>query len=242
MAWLLANLPFVLELAWLHLVQSVLPLVLGLVLSVPLGYLAWRARPVRQAILSISSVLYTIPSLALFVLLPFVLGTRILDPSNLVVALTIYAVALLVRSVVDALESIDDGVRQAAVAMGYRPLRRFFAVDLPLALPVLFAGLRVVSVSNISLASVGALIGVRNLGTLFTDGLLRFFLTEIVIGIVLTLLLAVMMDLLLVAAEHLLTPWLRAGARKPPAGAGGGFAARPAAAARPDPAEAAVLP
>jgi len=151
-------------------------------------------------------------------------------------------VALLVRSVVDALESIDDGVRQAAVAMGYRPLRRFFGVDLPLALPVLFAGLRVVSVSNISLASVGALIGVRNLGTLFTDGLLRFFVTEIVIGIVLTLLLAVVMDLIIVAVERVLTPWLRAGAKQPPAGTGAGFAARPHAGERPDPAEAAVLP
>jgi len=241
-AWLLDNLPFVLELAWLHWIQSVLPLVLGLVLSVPLGYVAWRLRPVRGTVLSISSVLYTIPSLALFVLLPFVLGTRILDPANLIVALTVYAVALLVRSVVDALESIDDGVRQSAVAMGYRPVRRFFAVDLPLAVPVLFAGLRVVSVSNISLASVGALIGVRNLGTLFTDGLLRFFVTEIVIGIVLTLLLAVLMDLVLVAVEHLLTPWLRAGPKKAPAGAGGGFAARSSATGRPDPAEAAVLP
>jgi len=242
MEWLLANLPDVLELTWLHWLQCVLPLLLGLVLSLPLGYVAWRLRPIRGAILSVSSVLYTIPSLALFVLLPFVLGTRILDPLNLIVALTIYAVALLVRSVVDALESIDDGVRQAAVAMGYRPLRRFFGVDLPLALPVLFAGLRVVSVSNISLASVGALIGVRNLGTLFTDGLLRFFVTEIVIGIVLTLLLAVVMDLIIVAVERVLTPWLRAGAKQPPAGSGAGFAARPHAGERPDPAEAAVLP
>ncbi|EMY35469.1 ABC-type proline/glycine betaine transport systems, permease component [Arthrobacter crystallopoietes BAB-32] len=242
MEWFLANLGFVLDLTWLHLVQSVLPLLFGLLLSLPLGYTAWRLRPIRTAVLSVSSMLYTIPSLALFVLLPFVLGTSILDPMNLVAALTIYAVALLVRSVVDALESIDDGVRQAAVAMGYRPFRRFFAVDLPLAVPVLFAGLRVVSVSNISLASVGALIGVRNLGTLFTDGLLRFFLTEIVVGIVLTLLLAVLMDLLLVAAEQLLTPWHRAGGKRHVAGTDQGRQTRASAGERPDPAEAAVLP
>ncbi|NMR29788.1 ABC transporter permease [Crystallibacter degradans] len=209
MDWFLANLPFVLELSGHHLYQSVLPLVLGLLISVPLGYLAWRLPSVRGVILSVSSVLYTIPSLALFVILPVILGTRILDPANLIVALTVYAIALLVRSVVDALESIDDGVRQAAVAMGYRPFRRFFAVDLPLAVPVLFAGLRVVSVSNISLASVGALIGIRNLGVLFTDGLLRHFLTEIVVGIVMTLVLALLMDFVLVGLEHLLTPWNR---------------------------------
>lgn len=247
MDWFLANLPFVLELSGHHLYQSVLPLVLGLLISVPLGYLAWRIPMVRGVILSASSVLYTIPSLALFVILPVILGTRILDTANLIVALTVYAVALLVRSVVDALESIDDGVRQAAVAMGYRPLRRFFAVDLPLAVPVLFAGLRVVSVSNISLASVGALIGIRNLGVLFTDGLLRHFLTEIVVGIVMTLILALLMDFVLVGLEHLLTPWNRhrkagrkqATATSGPDNSGRGDSA--GTARRPDAAETAVL-
>ena len=99
--------------------------------------------------------------------------------------------------------------RQAAVAMGYRPVRRFLTVDLPLSLPVLFAGLRVVSVTNISLVSVGALIGVPSLGTLFTDGLFRSFPTEIAVGIIMILLLALVMDLLLVLAERLLTPWTR---------------------------------
>ncbi|MFD1212615.1 ABC transporter permease, partial [Arthrobacter sp. GCM10027362] len=213
MQWLLDNLPYVLGLAWLHLYQSVLPLVVGLAVSLPLGWLAWRIRTTRGLILSVSSVLYTIPSLALFVILPVLLGTRILDMANLIVALTLYAVALLVRSVVDALNSIDDGVRQAARAMGYRPLRRFLAVDLPLSLPVLFAGLRVVSVSNVSLASVGAVIGIQNLGVLFTDGLLRSFLTEIFVGIVMTLVLAALLDAVLVLTERLLTPWRRPGRR-----------------------------
>jgi osmoprotectant transport system permease protein len=100
-------------------------------------------------------------------------------------------------------------VRQAAVAMGFTPLRRFLTVDLPLSLPVLFAGLRVISVTNISLVSVGALIGLPSLGTLFTDGLFRSFPTEIVIGIVVTLVLALVMDLMLVLLERVLTPWAR---------------------------------
>ncbi|MCG2621748.1 ABC transporter permease [Arthrobacter sp. I2-34] len=238
MQWFLANFPYVMGLTGLHLYQAMLPLVLGFLISLPLGYLAWRIRPIRGVILSVSSVLYTIPSLALFVFLPVVLGTKILDMANLIVALTLYAVALLVRAVVDALNSIDDGVRQAAEAMGYRPLRQLFTVDLPLALPVLFAGLRVVSVSNISLASVGAVIGIQNLGVLFTDGLLRSFMTEILVGIILILVLAVLLDGVLVLTERLLTPWLRhgRGARADTPNRAGG---RPGQ--QPDAAETAIL-
>jgi osmoprotectant transport system permease protein len=94
--------------------------------------------------------------------------------------------------------------------MGFKPSARFFQVDLPLSLPVLFAGLRVVSVSNISLVSVAALLGVGNLGILFTDGLQRTFVTEVVVGIIAILILALLMDAVLVVLERLLTPWTRA--------------------------------
>lgn len=210
MEWLGANFGHVLALAGLHLYQSVVPLVLSCLIAVPLAQLARLNKTVKAVVLTAGSLLYTIPSLALFVILPAILGTRILDIANIIVALTIYAVALLIRATVDALNSIDDGIRQAAVAIGYKPLARFVTVDLPLALPVLFAGLRVISVSNISLVSVGALIGVDSFGTLFTDGLQRDFVTEIVVGIVGTLLLALIMDVLLVLLQRLLTPWLRA--------------------------------
>lgn len=210
MDWFWANTEMISRLTALHLFQAVVPLVLGLLIAVPLAQVARLHRIAGGAILGTSAILYTIPSLALFVLLPVILGTRVLDITNVVVALTIYAVALLVRSTVDALNSVDDDVRQAATAMGYRPLRRFFAVDLPLSLPVLFAGLRVISVSNMSLVSVGALLGIDSLGRLFMDGLYRNFPTEIVIGIVLILLLALVLDLLLVLAQRLLTPWSRA--------------------------------
>ncbi|MHA7241186.1 ABC transporter permease [Arthrobacter sp. TMS1-12-1] len=209
MDWFLANLDFVWLHTRLHLFQAVVPLLLGLLVAVPVAQLA-RLNPVLGSVLLTgSSILYTIPSLAMFVFLPVVLGTRVIDPVNVIVALSIYAFSLLVRSTLDALNSIDDGIRQAAVAMGYTPVRRFLTVDLPLSLPVLFAGLRVVSVTNISLVSVGALIGVPSLGTLFTDGLFRSFPTEIAVGIIIILLLALVMDLLLVLAERLLTPWTR---------------------------------
>lgn len=220
MAWLAANFDYVLGLAGYHLFQAVVPLVLSVLIAVPLAQLARVNAVAGGFLLTAGSVLYTVPSLALFVILPSILGTRILDIANIIVALTIYAVALLVRSTVDALNSVDDGIRQAAVAMGFRPLQRFLSVDLPLSVPVLFAGLRVISVSNVSLVTVGALLGIPSLGFLFTDGLKRDFVTEIVVGIVGTLLLALVLDALLVLLQRLLTPWLR-----PPRGSGATAAA-----------------
>ncbi|WP_367277643.1 ABC transporter permease [uncultured Arthrobacter sp.] len=205
-----ANIGQLRQLTGNHLLQSVLPIVFGVLLAVPLAQLARQNRTLAGIMLTGSSLLYTIPSLAMFVFLPLVLGTSILSMVNVVVALTIYAVALLMRSTVDALTSIDDGVRQAAVAMGYTPLRRFLTVDLPLSIPVLIAGVRVISVTNISMVSVGALIGVPSLGRLFTDGLTRNYPVQIAVGIIITLLLALLLDLLLVLLERVLTPWSRA--------------------------------
>lgn len=216
MDWFLANSGMVLERAGQHLVLALIPMVLGLVISIPLAQLARMNATLRSVVLTASSLLYTIPSLALFIILPPLLGTRILDPVNVIVALTLYAVALLVRAALDAFDSVDENLRQAAVAMGYKPWLRFFQIDLPLSLPVMFAGLRVVSVSNISLVSVAALLGVGNLGMLFTDGLQRTFVTEVVVGIVAILVLALLMDGVLVVLERLLTPWTRAA--KSPAG------------------------
>ncbi|MFE4197404.1 ABC transporter permease [Paenarthrobacter sp. NPDC056912] len=210
MEWFLANSGMVMGLAGQHLVLAVIPMVLGLLISIPLAQLARSNGTLRSVVATATSLLYTIPSLALFIILPTILGTRILDPVNVVVALTIYAVALLVRAAMDAFDSVDDDLRNAAVAMGFKPLARFFQVDLPLSLPVLFAGLRVVSVSNISLVSVAALLGVGNLGVLFTDGLQRTFITEVVVGIIAILVLALVMDAVLVVLERLLTPWTRA--------------------------------
>ncbi|WP_346925797.1 ABC transporter permease [uncultured Arthrobacter sp.] len=210
MEWFLANSAQVYALAGQHLVLAILPMIFGVLIAVPLAQLARQSRGLRSVVLTVSSLLYTIPSLALFIILPTVLGTRVLDPVNVVVALTIYAVALLVRATLDAFDSVDEDLRQAAVAMGFKPFARFLQIDLPLSLPVLFAGLRVVSVSNISLVSVAALLGIGNLGMLFTSGLQRDFVTEVVVGIIAILILALLMDAVLVLLERLLTPWTRA--------------------------------
>lgn len=193
-----------------HAYLAGVPLVLGLLISLPLGWLALRRRWLHPPVIVGTGLLYTIPSLALFVLLPGILGTQILDPVNVVVAMTLYTIALLTRTVADGLGSVPDHVRQAATAMGYGPVRRFFAVELPMAVPVISAGLRVAAVSNVSMVSVAALIGVSQLGLLFTDGFSRSAMGPIVMGVLACVLLALLFDLLILAITRALTPWLRA--------------------------------
>jgi osmoprotectant transport system permease protein len=211
MAWLNAHWGLVFSLSGQHLYLALVPVLIGFVLAVPLGWLATRSGVLRSVIFYAFGFLYSIPSLALIVALPAIIGTKVLDPINLMVALTIYALALLVRSVVDALGSVPFEVRTSATAMGFRPLRRFLAVELPMSIPVLVAGLRVAAVSSISLVSVGALIGLGGLGDLFNDGFQHDFIGEIVIGVVASLVLALITDTVLVIIGRLSTPWTRVG-------------------------------
>ena len=214
MKWLLGNLPLVGSLTLEHLAFALPPVVIGLVLAVPLGWLANRTKVGRTLTINVAGLLYTIPSLALFVLLPPFLGTRILDAANVYVALTVYTVALLVRTVADALSAVPPVVVNSATAMGYTPFRRFAAVELPLSVPVVVAGLRVATVSSISLVTVGALLGFGGLGRMFTDGFQRDIPAEIISGIVLVLLLALVVDALLLFLGRLITPWDRVGAAR----------------------------
>jgi osmoprotectant transport system permease protein len=210
-SWVPRNLDLIGELTLQHLWLALLPVLLGLVISVPLAWVATRSPVARVVLVTVTGLLYTVPSLALIVMLPLVLGLGILSPLNVVIALTIYTVALLVRSIADALDAVPAVVVAAATAMGYPPLRRFVAVELPLAVPVTVAGLRVAAVSNMSLVTVGAIVGIGGLGVLFTDGFQRDIPAEIVTGIVLVLVLALVVDALLLLAGRAVTPWTRAG-------------------------------
>ena len=199
-------------LSWLgwHARLSALPLLFGLIIALPLGWLARRYRWAHPPLVSIAGLLYTIPSLALFIVLPGILKTKILDPNNVVVALTIYTVALLVRVIADGLAAVSEDVLQAATAMGYRGFGRLVRVELPIAIPVIAAGLRVAAVSNVSLVSVSALIGVPELGQLFTNGLQLNYQAPILLGILLSVLLALAFDTTIQLVSRALTPWRRA--------------------------------
>jgi osmoprotectant transport system permease protein len=209
MTWILDHLDDIGEYTLQHAWLAGLPLLIGLAVALPLGWLARRWSWAYTPIVAGTGLLYTIPSLALFILMPLFLPTNILDPMNVVVAMTIYTVALLTRTVADGLGSVPDDVVAAATAMGLRRGRRFRTVELPLAVPVIAAGLRVAAVSNVSIVSVAALIGVPQLGSLFTDGFYRDFLDPIVAGVVASVLLALLFDLLIIAGAWLLTPWSR---------------------------------
>ncbi|WP_433789832.1 ABC transporter permease [Actinoplanes sp. CA-252034] len=193
-----------------HLYLALLPILFGFAIALPLGYLAVRFSWLYHPLINTFGVLYSIPSLALFVFLPVILGTKVLSPVNVVVALTVYTVALLARTVADGLRAVDPVVVQAATAMGYRRTRRLIDVELPIALPVILAGLRVATVSNISLVSVGSLIGIGGLGQLFTRGFQLFYLEPILIGVILSVLLAGIADLIIVLVQRAVTPWTRA--------------------------------
>jgi osmoprotectant transport system permease protein len=208
--YLLTHLPAAWMLTVVHLRLSLLPVLAGLAIALPWGVLAWRRAALRRLTTVTASVVFTIPSLALFVVLPLIIPTRILDEANVIVALTLYTSALLVRAVFEALDAVPWQVRDAASALGYRPITQLLKVELPLSIPVLVAGLRVVVVTNISMVSVGAVIGIGGLGTWFTEGYQANKSDQIVAGIIAILVLAFVVDMLIMLGGRLATPWNRA--------------------------------
>lgn len=209
MDYLLTHLHDAWGLTVVHLRLSLVPVLIGFAIALPLGMMMQRKGFARWLTTAAASVVFTIPSLALFVVLPMVIGTRILDEANVIVALTAYAAALLVRAVLEALDAVPAQVRDAATAVGYPPIRRMLRVELPLAVPVLIAGLRVVVVTNIAMVSVGSVIGIGGLGSWFTQGYQTNKSDQILAGIIALLALALVIDALIVWAGRLATPWAR---------------------------------
>ncbi|WP_214409484.1 ABC transporter permease [Sphaerisporangium fuscum] len=206
--WIGRNWPNIQHLLVDHVIMALVPVILGLVVALPLGLASARWRVLYQPTVGLMNVVYSLPSLAVFiVLIPL---TGLAEQTTVIIPLTFYSLAVLIPAVVDGLGAVPDHVRQSAVAMGFGQMRRLLQVELPIAVPVVLAGLRVATVSSISLVSVGALIGRGGLGYLFIDGWQRQFYTPIIVGIVLVVALAVLADGLLVLAQRLLTPWARA--------------------------------
>lgn len=207
--WIGRNTELIVGLLGQHVLLSIIPVLIAFVVSLPLGFAVYRTGRAANFLLALTGVIYSIPSLALFVAMPLILGTRILNPINIAAALAIYSIALLVRSVVDGLRSVPVAVKQSAEAMGYGWLRRLFGVELPIAMPVIFAGLRVVTVSNIALVSVAAVVGSGALGQLFDRGFASGFYTPIIVGLVLSLALALLADALILLIQRGTLPWAR---------------------------------
>ncbi|MFB4296892.1 ABC transporter permease [Actinomadura sp. NTSP31] len=193
--------------AVIHIRLALLPVLFGLIISLPAGVACRRWRWLYAPVLTVSNVLYAIPSLALFML--FIQYTG-LSASTVMIPLTLYSLSVLIPNVVDGLGSVSEPVRQAATAMGFGTIRRLVQVELPIAVPVVIAGVRVAAVSSISLVAIGQLIGQGGLGYDIIRGSQLQFQTQILAASVLIVLLALATDAVLVIVQRLLTPWARA--------------------------------
>jgi osmoprotectant transport system permease protein len=188
-----------------HVFLTVVSVALGFAIAFPVALLARRFRA-EGAVLGVTTGLYTVPSLALFgLLLPFTgLGVP-----TVIIALVIYSLTILVRNVIAGLEGVPEDVRESARGMGFGPVRQLFSVELPLALPAVFAGLRIATVSTVALVTVGALIGAGGLGNLIYEGLNSVFRAQVLTAAALCVVIAVAADLLLLGVQRMLTPWQR---------------------------------
>lgn len=209
LGWVLRNGGLLWEATVEHLLLTGTAMAAGLVISLLLAAAALRWRRLYVPIAEISGVLYTIPSLAAFALLWPVLGGVRNKFTIGVVALTSYTVLILVRNIVTGIDGVPAEIREAAVGMGYRPVRRFLQIELPLALPTIVAGVRIATVTVIGLVTVTALIGLGGFGALILNGIRLPFPTQVVVGLAGSVMLAAAVDFLLLRLERRLTPWLR---------------------------------
>jgi len=190
-----------------HVRLTVAAVALGVLLALPLALLARRSRWLAGAVLGGSTFVYAIPSLAMFA---FLFPATGLTATTVLVGLVLYALVILVRNFLTGLQGVPDDVREAARGMGYGPVRLFWQVDLPLAMPAFMAGIRVATVSTVALTTVGVIVGHGRLGQLITGGFnANFYRAQIVTGALGCVLLALLADALLAGAERLLTPWTR---------------------------------
>jgi osmoprotectant transport system permease protein len=206
--WLSTHGPLFLDAVQQHVTLTVVAVLGGLVISLPLGVAAHRWRRLRNPVLTTFGIFYTIPSIALFALLiPYTGLTAVTAEIGLIG----YTVLILVRNVLVGLESVPPEILDAADGMGYRPLARLIRIELPLAIPAIMAGVRIATVTTIGLVTITALIGLGGLGQLILRGLIENFHTPLVVATVLSIVLALVADLALAGTQRLFVPWARTG-------------------------------
>ena len=191
-----------------HIELTAIAVGVGIAIALPIGVVAQRRRILRSSVLTVFDIFYTIPSIAVFVFLIPYTGLTIVTAE---VALVGYAVLILARNVMVGLDAVPKDVLDAADGMGYRPLARLVGVELPLALPTIFAGLRIATVTTIGLITIAGLIGWGGLGELILQGFIQSFHTPLVVGMALSIALAFVADLGLAAVQRLVLPWARTG-------------------------------
>lgn len=206
-SWVSSNQSMIWSLLWQHVQLTAIAVVIGLAISLPLGVLAWWARPLRRPLVAITGALYVVPSVALLLLVAPITGFFSITTAE--VALVSYTLLILIRNIIAGLDSVPAEVLDAALGMGYKPLEALRKVQLPLALPSILAGVRVATVTVVGLVNVTAFIGQGGLGQLIIQGFQTDFNTEIVVGLALSVVLAGIADALIVGIELLSLPWAR---------------------------------
>jgi osmoprotectant transport system permease protein len=205
-SWLFTHVQVFVDAITQHVQLTLIAVGVGLVISLPLGVLAHRWHRLRNPVLTVFGIFYTIPSLAIFsVLVPYT-GLSVLTAE---IGLVGYTVLILVRNILVGLEAVPRDVIDAADGMGYRPMARLLRVELPLALPAIFAGVRIATVTTIGLITITAVIGLGGLGQLIYDGLIDDFRTPLLMGTLLSVALALVADLALAGVQRLAVPWAR---------------------------------
>jgi osmoprotectant transport system permease protein len=204
--WIGRNMDQIVDRTWQHLGLTGISVALGLVISVALSILALRWRWTYTPITWVTGLLYTIPSLALFAILVPIVG---LNATNAVIALTSYTLLIIIRNLVAGIDGVPASVVEAADGMGYRPQARFWKMEVPLALPAIIAGLRIATVTTVGLVTVTAVLGLGGYGFFILRGLNTFFWTQILVGVVLSVVLATLLDIGFVWLERWLSPWAR---------------------------------
>lgn len=193
-----------------HIGIAAVSVVIALLIAFPLALAARRWRAAAEPLLGLTTVLYTIPSLAMFALLLPVFGV---SAAVVITGLVLYSLTVLVRNILAGLDSVPEEAREAARGMGYGAGRMLFGVELPLVVPALMAGVRIATVSAVSLTTVGAIVGYGGLGNLIYSGMESFFKAEVLTASAICVVLAVLADVLLLGLQRLLTPWTRHRAR-----------------------------
>lgn len=204
--WIASHVPDVLVRIQEHLVLAGIAVGAGLLLAAALAIIALRRPSLYAPFVWVTGVMYTVPSLALFALLIPFTGLSILTAE---IGLVSYTLLILLRNIVAGIRGVPEDVREAATAMGYTPAQRLLRVELPIAIPAIVAGVRVATVTTIGLVTVTAVIGQGGLGALILDGLILFFSTPLIVGAVLSVVLAVLADGALALAQRAATPWSR---------------------------------
>ena len=206
-SWVERNMGQIIDRTWEHLTLTGISVGLGLLISVGLTIIVLRWRWTYPSITGFTGLLYTIPSLALFALLVPFTG---LSDTTAIIALTSYTLFILIRNIVAGIDGVPEAVKEAADGMGYTARARFWKMEVPLALPVIMAGMRIATVTTVGLVTVTAVIGLGGYGFFILRGLNTFFWTQLIVGVVLSVVLATILDLAFIALQRVLSPWAKA--------------------------------